>query len=264
MERAYLTRLEYNTIISASQYAQYYFSLRHSVRAPTPKGVDAVLEDDFEAVETGARGAADGAEPGRGRSESFDQKAPLHTSSGSGGGGSRGSGSGGGVGDNFRSKYLNRLAVPNAARLQEQSAALAEQKKVVEEHAAALLGGNNDRPLPIVLPEMAPRQRAQSYYPTQEWESKSVELSAHQPGPGKAVGPTHHRALNRSHSMIEVPSSPELQRRSPPASSPRKASPESASMAKVSPTSVSRAVPVPGARTDDPTPSLPAWVSTSL
>eukprot|EP00900_Chrysochromulina_parva_P020366 jgi/Chrpa1/2963/Chrysochromulina_OHIO_Genome00013544-RA len=195
MERAYLTRLEYNTIISASQYAQYYFSLRHSVRAPTPKGVDAVLEDDFEA---------------------------------------------------------------------EQSAALAEQKKVVEEHAAALLGGSNDRPLPIVLPEMAPRQRAQSYYPTEEWESKSGELSAHQPGPSKAVGPTHHRALNRSHSMIEVPSSPELQRRSPPASSPRKASPESASMAKVSPSSVSRAVPVPGARTDDPTPSLPAWVSTSL
>jgi len=268
MERAYLTRLEYNTIISASQYAQYYFSLRHSVRAPTPKGVDAVLEDDFEAVETGARGAADGAEPGRGRSESFDQKAPLHTSSGSGGrgssGGGSGSGGGGGVGDNFRSKYLNRLAVPNAARLQEQSAALAEQKKVVEEHAAALLGGSNDRPLPIVLPEMALRQRAQSYYPTEEWESKSVELSAHQPGPGKAVGPTHHRALNRSHSMIEVPSSPELQRRSPPASSPRKASPESASMAKVSPSSVSRAVPVPGARTDDPTPSLPAWVSTSL
>ena len=235
-----------------------------------------MLEDECEAVETGVGGAADGAEPRRGRSESFTQKAPLQSSNGSGGGGSGGGGGGGGgsggggggggggVGDNFRSKYLNRLAVPNAARLQEQSAALAEQKKVVEEHAAALLGGSNERPLPIVLPEMAPRQRAQSYYPTDEWESKSVEMSAHQPGPSKAVGPTHNRVLNRSHSMIEVPSSPELQRRSPPASSPRKASPESASMAKVSPSSISRAVPVPGARTDDPTPSLPAWVSTSL
>ena len=32
MERSILQLLEYNTIISASQYAQYYFSLRHEVR----------------------------------------------------------------------------------------------------------------------------------------------------------------------------------------------------------------------------------------
>ena len=34
MERAILQLLQYNTIISASQYASYYFSLRHTVRAP--------------------------------------------------------------------------------------------------------------------------------------------------------------------------------------------------------------------------------------
>jgi hypothetical protein len=32
MELAYLKLLEYNTIISSSQYAQYYFSLRHALR----------------------------------------------------------------------------------------------------------------------------------------------------------------------------------------------------------------------------------------
>ena len=37
MELAYLKLLEYNTIISSSQYAQYYFSLRHALRqAPSP------------------------------------------------------------------------------------------------------------------------------------------------------------------------------------------------------------------------------------
>lgn len=100
MERSYLDLLNYNTIISASQYAQYYFSLRHTVRAPSPRS-DASGPSDDEARAADASAAhAPRVAPGR-------------------------------RGDNFRSKYFMAINVPSSARLQEQSAALANQLEAV-------------------------------------------------------------------------------------------------------------------------------------
>ena len=88
MEKSYLQLLQYNTIISASQYAQYYFSLRHAVRAPSPKSDDAALSDAETRVSEGTHAAA---------------PMPIGTS-------------GTARGDNFRSKYFIALNVPSSAR----------------------------------------------------------------------------------------------------------------------------------------------------
>lgn len=89
MERAYLTLLQYNTLISASQYAQYYFSLRHAVRQPAAFwGEDDTPRDPT----TGAT---------RERSESEE---------------------GPNLSGNFRSKYFLALNVTDSSReLQEKS-----------------------------------------------------------------------------------------------------------------------------------------------
>ena len=95
MELAYLKLLEYNTIISSSQYAQYYFSLRHAVPAPR-----------------GARGDENGSDS-------------RESSSHGGVGGKTDAPSAGSPNDNFRSKYFMAIAVAGSSRLQEQSAAVA-------------------------------------------------------------------------------------------------------------------------------------------
>ena len=115
MERAYLTLLQYNTIISASQYAQYYFSLRHTVRVPSPPP-----------QAPAAAGGASRPEEGEGGLSA--------SSSRSTGGGAAGGAAGS---QNFRAKYLMQLHVGATARIQEQSAALAQAK---HSSAASLFG----------------------------------------------------------------------------------------------------------------------------
>jgi hypothetical protein len=101
MERTILQLLQYNTIISASQYAQYYFSLRHAVRAPAPRAGDDSSEAGGDSDTSGTLGA------------------------GRGGGQTRPTA---GADDNFRSKYFMAIAVAGSSRLQEQSAAVANQQ----------------------------------------------------------------------------------------------------------------------------------------
>lgn len=98
MERAYLQLLEYNTIISASQYAQYYFSLRHAVRQ----------HDSTSSARNPAGGST--LVPGNQKVPSAGTIVPT-----------AGQGT-----DNFRSKYFMAINVPGAVRLEEQSAALAQ------------------------------------------------------------------------------------------------------------------------------------------
>ena len=106
MERSYLQLLQYNTIVSASQYAQYYFSLRHTVRVPNH--LDDGGEQPLDAEDEEDADDANGGNSDR-RSRASD------------------GGGGGAANDNFRSKYFMALSVPAASRLQEQSAALAHQ-----------------------------------------------------------------------------------------------------------------------------------------
>ena len=112
MERAYLTLLQYNTIISASQYAQYYFSLRHTVRMPSRPAESATIAEEADSHAGGDEPPGDAPPGGTGGSERS--------------------------GDNFRSKYFMAINVPSSARLQEQSAALAEHKKAAAAQAATL------------------------------------------------------------------------------------------------------------------------------
>jgi len=103
MERAYLQLLQYNTIISASQYAQYYFSLRNVQRQPTVAG----------GLGQGHRGSVDSGlarQNDSSRSSSATGDAAVGAAASSR--------------DNFRSKYFMALNVPGAAKLQEQSAAV--------------------------------------------------------------------------------------------------------------------------------------------
>jgi hypothetical protein len=109
MERQILTLLQYNTIISASQYAQYYFSLRHTVRVPE------MLADD-----------------------GFGENSVGRTSTGDTGGG-----------DNFRSKYFMAISVGAPSKLPAQSAAVASSRRQeVEPVGASMLGIDTiDRPI---------------------------------------------------------------------------------------------------------------------
>ena len=112
-----LQLLQYNTIISASQYAQYYFSLRNVERQPLPS------------------------EPRRGSLGAGRQSAISRSSADVGGvampsalQGSR---------ENFRSKYFMTLNVPAMSRLQEQTAAVGRSTQIpqsasgVSEHLLA-------------------------------------------------------------------------------------------------------------------------------
>lgn len=104
MERAILQLLQYNTIVSASQYAQYYFSLRHAVRTPGPRAGD----DTSEAAENESSGRITGF---NGVGDGGDASSSRTNPSG-----------------NFRSKYFMAIAVAGSSRLQEQSAAVANQQ----------------------------------------------------------------------------------------------------------------------------------------
>ena len=95
--------LQYNTIISASQYAKYYFSLRHSVRVPSRVSAAEVPGEGMPAGDDVQIADASGRMPG---SSNTAERA----------------------GDNFRSKYFMAINVPSSARLQEQSAALANHR----------------------------------------------------------------------------------------------------------------------------------------
>ena len=113
MERAYLQLLQYNTIISSSQYAQYYFSLRHAAKqAASGRGAD----------RTDSRNSRDSPMKAMGPAAAAPTSAP-----GAPPGASR---------DNFRSKYFMAINVPSAARLQDKSAAVAQQ------------GATNSKPIP--------------------------------------------------------------------------------------------------------------------
>jgi len=116
MERAYLQLLQYNTIISSSQYAQYYFSLRHAAKqAASGRGVDREHSNN-------SRGSRDSPMKAMGPAAAAPTSAP-----GAPPGASR---------DNFRSKYFMAINVPSAARLQDKSAAVAQQ------------GATNSKPIP--------------------------------------------------------------------------------------------------------------------
>ena len=110
MERHLLQLLQYNTIISASQYAQYYFSLRHAVRMPAPSRTP--VEDTSE--------ASNEASPSEGSPGSGSNDDSMH-------GGNLLAGDP--ATDNFRSKYFMAIAVAGSSRLQEQSAAVANQQQ---------------------------------------------------------------------------------------------------------------------------------------
>mmetsp|Transcript_36009 Transcript_36009/g.81717 ORF Transcript_36009/g.81717 Transcript_36009/m.81717 type:complete len:315 (-) Transcript_36009:146-1090(-) len=105
MERAYLQLLQYDTIISASQYAQYYFSLRHVERQPSSQP---------------QRGSVDASNSGLHSMTS--QPVSSHSEAAVGGGRA--------AQDNFRSKYFMALNVPGAARLQEQSAVVGQSNGI--------------------------------------------------------------------------------------------------------------------------------------
>mmetsp|Transcript_13544 Transcript_13544/g.28692 ORF Transcript_13544/g.28692 Transcript_13544/m.28692 type:complete len:138 (-) Transcript_13544:180-593(-) len=112
MERAYLQLLQYNTIISASQYAQYYFSLRNVVRQPAGAGTVAPTMHHRSSLDAGS------ARPSATRSSS--SMVGDHAK-----GGAAGSGR-----DNFRSKYFMTLNVPAMSKLQEQSAAVGQGTQI--------------------------------------------------------------------------------------------------------------------------------------
>ena len=93
MERAILQLLQYNTIVSSSMYASYYFALRAAARHH----------------EAGTR---------RGRVHRTDADPP-----GTPAGGARRAG----TSENFRSKYYMAISVPGASRLHDRSAGFTQQ-----------------------------------------------------------------------------------------------------------------------------------------
>ena len=110
--------LQYNTIISASQYAKYYFSLRHAVRQHMQDSLQHVAHPGTLARGVSAFNCAH---------DSREQHSiPL-------GGSMRDA-------DNFRSKYFIAINVPGAARLQEQSAKVLPQEgsQFSQEYATSL------------------------------------------------------------------------------------------------------------------------------
>lgn len=112
MERAMLTLLQYNTMVSPSQYASYYFSLRVAARAPGTGAGDNDSDSPTGGDDDSRHGG--GGEPGEGASAE-DGSGSFSFTRGGGGGG-----------DNFRSKYLMAIQVAGSSRLQEQTAAVAD------------------------------------------------------------------------------------------------------------------------------------------
>ncbi len=115
MERTYLQLLQYDTIISSSTYAQYYFSLRHAVRSTTP--VPAV---------TRSRVNSFGNEPGDWSAAVADRHASETEQQQQ---------------QNFRTKYLMALNLPSASKPQRAQPA-ADEARVPPEYA--LSGTNSD------------------------------------------------------------------------------------------------------------------------
>lgn len=99
MERAFLQLLQYDTIISASQYASYYFALR------------AAHARQQEAARAEALRASTRTSP----TSANTPTAAVPVNYGGGGG-------------NFRSKYLMAVHVPGGSRLQERSSAIAQKE----------------------------------------------------------------------------------------------------------------------------------------
>jgi len=104
MERAYLELLQYNTIISASQYASYYFSLRATIRQLNSGDSLFDEEEEPEGNSSYAYRTTTGT-----RRSSYNGN--LH-----GGGG------------NFRNKYFMAINVAGSSKLQDRSAAVARQQ----------------------------------------------------------------------------------------------------------------------------------------
>merc|ERR1712032_503158 len=104
MERAYLSLLQFNTIVSASQYASYYFSLRAALRNPAPREPTAA---------SGARNGNNNLPSGHNR-------------------------------ENFRSRYYMAISVAGPSKLQEKSAAIAQQSgahaRPIEQQSELRLG----------------------------------------------------------------------------------------------------------------------------
>ena len=108
MEVCYLQLLKYNVLVSASQYASYYFSLRHTVRVPELTA-GAIANSVFPAADAvskdgGGRGQWSGATAVASTSPSSNgSPRPVgHSSS-----------------TNFRSKYLMAVNVPAPGWLQQ-------------------------------------------------------------------------------------------------------------------------------------------------
>uniref|UniRef100_A0A7S2MMN2 Cyclin N-terminal domain-containing protein n=1 Tax=Haptolina brevifila TaxID=156173 RepID=A0A7S2MMN2_9EUKA len=178
MEKAYLQLLQYNTIISASQYAQYYFSLRHTVRAPSRNADD---------------------------SATSDEKTRDAMQSKEGGGVSTGPGRG----DNFRSKYFIALNVPSSARLQEQSAALANAR-VSSSDQVAMLGnamfGEQARGRPSDFqPQARAIPAAGMPMPTGTGNQPPSEMAYGHPPPLLGEMPPTHRDAHRESMQRPVP-----------------------------------------------------------
>ena len=112
MEISYLQLLKYNVLVSASQYATYYFSLRHTVRAAEVPASAAIAADALQVEQ-----AASALRPAHEAAMQQQQHQPGTTPEAVGSAGSAGSFSagrpvGGGGADKFRNKYLMAINVP--------------------------------------------------------------------------------------------------------------------------------------------------------
>jgi len=168
MELAYLKLLEYNTIISSSQYAQYYFSLRHALRQipsvssiqsnlhsldggpvatpPTPQRVvrrAALVTDEPARTEHSPPGPAAGSAISRTGSY------------------------------NFRSKYFMAINVPGAARLQAQTPALA-----TDGPGSKLEPPGDEDSEPLAIPGR-PQTRPTALLPTEIGSLLSTEIGSY-------------------------------------------------------------------------------------
>ena len=116
MEISYLQLLKYNVLVSASQYATYYFSLRHTVRAPEVTATAAIAADALQSPgEVHAASALRPAAQGPATPPPSQQQPGTTTPEAVGSAGDYGSGGrpvGGGGADKFRNKYLMAINVP--------------------------------------------------------------------------------------------------------------------------------------------------------
>ena len=140
MERAILQLLQYNTIISASQYASYYFSLRHTVRAPAEYARRPGEETENEA-EVGAATSGVPAPAAAAAAAALGANSPERGSHGTPLGLESANTPSSLTDDNFRSKYFMAIAVAGSSRLQEQSAAVANQQGSSSQLSQLEVGG---------------------------------------------------------------------------------------------------------------------------